>query len=123
MRPASSARSSSSWPANGRLQRYPPDAERLVGGDEVVGRGQVGFREAQQRLQARVVGGHQESVDEPRARRRIGQCGDDHELLGVGHDDPLARVVILGRAPQHGDPRQDAHHPGKGSRLTGDVTS
>ena len=38
----------------------------------------------------------------PGPGRGIGQCGDDHQLVGVGHDRPLVRVVVVGGSAQHG---------------------
>ena len=75
----------------------------------------------EQRGQARVVGGDQETVDQPGPGRGVGEGGDDHQLVRVGHDDPFHRVGVVGGAAQHGRARLDPDHPGEGARLAGDV--
>ena len=37
----------------------------------------------------------------PEPRLRVGQRADDHHLVGVGHDDPLGRVGVVGGPAQH----------------------
>ena len=64
-----------------------------------VGCRQIGLGEAQQRLDSGVVAGDQQAVDHPDTWWRIRERGDDHELVGVGHDRALVRVVVIGRAP------------------------
>ena len=65
-----------------------------------VGCRQIGLGEAEQRLDAGVVAGNQDAVDHPDTRRRIRERSDDDELVGVGNDRALVRVVVIGRAPQ-----------------------
>ena len=97
------------------------DAERAVRVEQEGGRREVGLGQDEQRGQARVVGGDQETVDQPRPGRRIGEGGDDHQLVRVGHDDPFHRVGVVGGTAQDGRARLDPHHPGEGARLAGDV--
>ena len=63
----------------------------------IVGGGQVGLGQAEQRGQPGVEPGHQDAVDHPGPRRGIGEGGDDHQLVGVGHDRSLVRVVVVCR--------------------------
>src|SRR5699024_9278741 len=42
---------------------------------------------------------------------RVGEGGNDDELVGVGDDDPLDGVGVVGGAPQHGVALLDAHDP------------
>ncbi len=121
MRPVSSARRSSSAVPNGRLSTTNRTPERLVRGDELVRPGQVGFGQAQQRLEPGVERGDQEPVDQPWPRRRVGKRRHDHELVGVRDDDPLGRIVVLRRPAQHRRPRLDAHDPGQRAGLAGHV--
>ena len=65
--------------------------------------------------------GDQDPVDHPGPRRRVRQRGDDHQLVGVGHDRPLVRVVVVGRPPQHGVPLGDLDDPGQRALLAGGV--
>ena len=97
------------------------DAQRAVGGQQLIGRGQVGLGEAQQRGQPRVIGGDQEAVDEPGPGRWVGEGGDDDELAGVGDDDPLDGVGVVGGSPQHGGSRLHPDHPGQRAWSAGDV--
>ena len=55
------------------------------------------------------------------ARLGVGQCGDDHQLVGVGHDDPLDRVVVVRRAPQHARAGLHLDDPGEASVGAADV--
>ena len=87
------------------LGHQPRHAERAVRREQRLGVGQVGLGQAQQRLHAGVVRRHQGAVDQPRLRLGVGQRGHHDELLGVGDDHPLDRVVVVGGAPQRGDPR------------------
>ena len=53
-----------------------------------------------------VVRGDQAAVDEPGARRRVGQRADDHQLVGVGDHHPFqpplgGGVVVVRGAAQH----------------------
>ena len=71
---------------------------------------QVDLRERQHRLDAPAPGGHQVAIDQPRAQRRIGHGGDDHEHVDVGRDDLL--LVAEGTAQEDAVPREhrlDAH--------------
>ena len=74
------------------------DTERLILGDQRVGRGKIGFGEAEQWLDAGVVSGNQDAVDHPGTWRRVCKRSDDDELIGVGNDGPLVRIVVIGRA-------------------------
>ena len=68
-----------------------------------------------------VEAGHQDPVDHPGPWRRVGQRGDDHQLVGVGHDRPLVRVVVVGRPAQHGLALLDLDDPGQGALVAGGV--
>jgi hypothetical protein len=75
--------------------------------------GQVRFGQAEHRGEPRVVRGDQAAVDHPRPGRRVGQRGDDHQLVGVRHDDPLDRVGVVGGAAQHVRARVHPHDAGE----------
>ena len=49
------------------------------------------------------------------------QGGDDDELVGVGDDDSLDRVGVVGTAPQHGPTGFDPDDPGQGVGVPGGV--
>ncbi len=98
-----------------------PDTERGVLGHQDIGSGEIGLGQAEQRNQPGVVAGHQDAVDHAGPRRRIGQGGDDHQLVGVGHDRPLVRVVVVRGSPQHCAALLDLDDPGQGPGLTGGV--
>jgi hypothetical protein len=72
------------------------DAERLVEAEQLARVGQVVLGQAEQRDQPAVVRRHEAAVDQPLARRRVGQRGDDDEHLGVGDDGPLDGSVSSG---------------------------
>ena len=82
------------------LGDHPGHAERSIGREQGLGVGQVGLGHAEQGRHARVVRRHQGAVDQARARLGVGQGGHDDELVGVGDDHPLDRVVVVGGAPQ-----------------------
>ena len=65
--------------------------------------------------------GDQDAVDHPGPRRRVRQGGDDHQLVGVGDDRPLVRVVVVGRTAQHGAPLLDLDDPGQRALVAGGV--
>ena len=97
------------------------DVERGVLREEVLGRGEVGLGEHEQRVHAGVVGRDEAAVDEPGARLGVGERGHDDELVGIGDDDPLDRVGVVGGAPQDGGPLLDPHDPGEGVGTAGGV--
>ena len=88
---------------------------------QLVGRGQVGLGQQQQRLDPRVERGDHDPVDHADAGRRVGQRGDDDELVGVGDDRPLVRVVVVGGPAQHGVALEHLDDPGQRALLAGDV--
>ena len=45
---------------------------------------------------------HQRAVDQPRPRFRVGERGDHDQLVGVGDDHPLDRVVVVRGPAQRG---------------------
>ena len=90
--------------------------------EEGAGVGEVGLGEHEEGFHAGVVGGDQAAVDEPRSRLRVGQGGDDDELVGVGHEDPLDRVGVVGGAAQHRRAWGDAHDAGEAPVGAGGVT-
>ena len=97
------------------------DVERCVVGHERVGVGEVGLGEHEQGIHPGVVGRHQAPVDHPRTGLGVGQGGDDDELVGIGDDDPLDRVGVVGRAAQRRAPRSEADHPGQAVGVAGGV--
>lgn len=97
------------------------DTERLVGRQQLARVTEIGFCEAQQRFEPSVVRRDQAPVDQPRPWRRVGECGDDHELIGVGNDDALDRIVVIGRTSKRRRARIDAHDARKSVRLAADV--
>ena len=100
------------------------EVERGVIGDHLAGLAQVGLGQQQHRIQVAGVGGDQAAVDEPRSRRRVGQCGHDDQLVGrrldsAAADHPLesgrcrrrdrrSSLVPLGR-PGRSGPGSPAH--------------
>src|SRR5579863_10566469 len=97
------------------------EAEGFEDGEDAVGRGQVGLGQAEQRVQARVVGGDQAAVDEAEPGGRVGQGADDDHLVSVGDDDPLDRVGVVGGTAQHGGALADPDDPGQGALRAGGV--
>ena len=91
----------------------PRHAQGAVGRQQRLGVGEVGLGEAQQRRHARVVRRHEGPVDQARPRLGVGQRGDDDELVGVGDDDPLDRVVVVGGTAQRGGALDDLDDPGQ----------
>ena len=75
----------------------------------------------EQRIEPAGVRRHQTPVDEPGPRLRVGQCGDDHQLVGVGHQDPFGRIGVVGRSAQHAPTFCDPDDPGE--RVGGPVVS
>jgi hypothetical protein len=69
--------------------------------------------QAEQGLHAGVVRRDQGAVDQARLRLGVGECGDDDQLLGVGDDHPLDRVVVVRRTAQGGDPLAHFDDPGQ----------
>src|SRR5262249_40574495 len=61
------------------------------------------------------------AVDEPGARRRVGQRADDDELTGVGDHNTLGAGLIVCRAHEHRLAFVDPDDPGQGVGLAGDV--
>jgi hypothetical protein len=96
--------------------------QRRVGRDECVCRREVGLGEDEERPQPGVVRRDQAAVDQPGPRLRVRERRDDSELVGVGDDDPLDRVRVVSRAPQHRCARLDAHHPRQPVGLAREVT-
>ncbi|CAM5705765.1 hypothetical protein SPURM210S_04780 [Streptomyces purpurascens] len=99
-----------------------------VGGVEVavqlqqlVGRGEVRLGQHQQRIQAPGIGRDQAAVDQPGPGLRVGQGGDDGQLVGVGDDHALERIVVVRRTAQHRRALLDADDPGEGVLLAGHV--
>ena len=85
----------------GDLGDHPGNAQRGIAADERSGIGEVGLGQQQQRFHSGVVGRDQASVDHPRSRLRLGQGGDDGELVCVGDDDPLEGIGVVGGPAQH----------------------
>jgi hypothetical protein len=52
---------------------------------------------------------------------RVGEGGDDGELVGVGDDHPLDRVGVVGAAPQQRRALLDPHDPRQRAGVAGDV--
>ena len=110
----------------GRVVRVPAghhvgDGQGGVGGEERVRFDEVGLGEDQQGVEAGVVGGDEAAVDQPRAGLGVGQRGDDDELVGVGDDDPLHGVGVVGAAPQRRLAGLDADDAGQRVRPAGGV--
>ena len=96
--------------------------ERGVLREEVLRRGQVGLRQHEQRVHPGVVGRDEAPVDETWPRFGVRQRRDDDELVGVGDDDALDRVGVVGGPPEHGvallDPHDPRQRPGGAARVT-----
>jgi hypothetical protein len=86
-------------------------AERSVDPDQRLRVGEVGLRQAEQRRHAGVVRRDEGPVDQPGPWLRVGQRGDDDQLVGVGDDDPLDRVGVVGCPTQHRPAVVDRHDP------------
>ena len=115
------ARSRSSRQVAAALGHDPRHAERAVGREQGLRVGEVGLGEAQQRPHPGVVRRHQRAVDQPRPRLGVGQRGDDDQLVGVGDDHPLDRVVVVGGTAQHGGALVDLDDPGQAAVGARDV--
>ena len=63
---------------------------------------QVGLRQAQHGLQATDEGSDQGALDEPGPRWRVGDGGDDQQVLRIRDDDALVGVGVVRGAAQHG---------------------
>ena len=83
--------------------------------------GEVDLRDDEQRRDARVEGRDEVPVDEPRSRLRVGGGDDDEQLVGVGDDDALDGVGVVGTAPQQGAALVHAHDAGKRALVSRDV--
>ena len=99
-----------------------PHAERGIVCEEVVGGGQVGLGEHEQRLHSCVVGGDEAPVDHAGTRFGIGEGRDNDELVGVGDDDPLDGIGVVGCPPQDRRTLMDAHDACEGVRAAPGVT-
>ncbi len=75
----------------------------------------------EQRRHAGVERRHERAVDEPRPGLGVGEGGDDDELVGVGDDDALDRVVVVRGAAQRGGALDDLDDPGQRAVGAGDV--
>ena len=91
------------------------------GSGEFGGIGEIGLRQAQDRCQAADVGGGQRAFHESGARWWIGQCGDDQQLVGIGHHDAFIRVGVVGGAAQHGGAVGDLDDARQRVRPTGQI--
>ena len=98
------------------------DREGCVVPEEVVRSHEVGLGEDKQGVQPRVVCRHQAPVDEPWPGRWVGERRHDDELVGVGDQDPLDRVDVVGAAAQNGAAWLDPHDSGQRVRMAGGVT-
>ena len=81
-------------------------------GERLGGR-QIGLGQAQDRKQSAGVRRDQCPVDQPGARRRVGQRHHDQQLIGVGDDYPLGGIGVIGGAPQQCSPRAAPHDAGQ----------
>ncbi len=93
---------------------------------DLFGPGQVRLGQAQQRLDLRVIGGHQTAIDKSGTRRRVRQRADDHQLVGVGDDDAFQSsfgggVVVIGGTPEHRRALVDAYDPGQRPLAAGHI--
>ena len=59
--------------------------------------------------------------DQAGARRGVGESDDDQQLIGVGDDDALGGVGVIGGAPQHGSPLTAPHDARQGVGLARDI--
>ena len=85
-------------------------------------RGQIRLGQTQDGHQTAGVGGDQRALDQTGARRRVGQRGDDQQLVGVGDDDPLGGVVVVGGAAQQRAPIPAPHDARQRVGAAGQVT-
>ena len=67
-------------------------------GEKVCGVLQIGFRDAQDGVDSCVEGRNEIAVDEPGSRLGVGRGDDDEHLVGVGDDDALHRIRVVGAA-------------------------
>ena len=87
---------------------------------EELGRvGEVGLGHDEQRADAGIQRRDEVAVDEPLARLRIGGGHDDEHLVGVGDDDPLDLVGVVGAAPQQRRALLDADDAGERALVAG----
>ena len=84
-------------------------------------RGQIGFGQAQDGFEPAGIRGDQCALDQAGARRGVGERDDHQQLIGVGDDDALGGIGVIGGAPQHGSPLTASHDAGQSVRLARDV--
>ena len=83
---------------------------------EELGRiGQVGLGHHEQRAHAGIQRRDEVAVDEALARLRVGGGDDDEHLVGVGDDDALDLVGVVGRSAQQRCALLDADDAGEGA--------
>ena len=82
---------------------------------------EIGLGQAQDRDQPAGVGRDQRPIDQPGARRRVGQRHHDQQLIGVGDDHPFGGVGVIGGAPQHCSPRTATHDAGQRIGAAGQI--
>ena len=88
---------------------------------ERLGGRQIGLGQAQNGLQPAGIRGDQCALDQTGARRRVGESDHHQQLIGIGDDDALGGIGVIGGAPQHRSPLTSSHDAGQGVRLPRDV--
>ena len=75
-----------------------------------VSRLQIEFRNSQNRRDSSVKRGNERAVDEPLRRIRVRSRSHDHQLVGVGHQDSLGGVGVVGGTPQNSRAGLNVHN-------------
>lgn len=103
------------------LRHDDSDAQGFEEGKDFIWRAEIGLGQADERLHSGVVSRHEAPIDQTCAGWRVGERSNDHELVGVGDDDALDRVVIVGRAAQHGAAGEHFDDTGEAAFVAADV--
>ena len=95
--------------------------ERRVPVEEVGRVDEVRLGQHEERLEGGVVGGDEASINHAGSGLRV-ESRHDGELVGVGDDDALDGVGVVGGAPEHGPALLDPDDPRQGVRSTARVS-
>jgi len=82
---------------------------------------EVSFGQNQQHFHPRHVPSGNEPVNHTRPERRVGEGGDDYELVGASDDLPFDRVGVICGPVQDGAARLDSNDSGEGALSSGCV--
>ena len=98
-----------------------PQIEPVEMGQERRGVGEVGLRDDEKRADAGIQSRHQIAVHQAGAGLGIGRGDDDEHLVGVGDDDPLDLIGVIGAAAQERRALDDADDAGQSPLRAGRI--